>query len=85
MRVLLAAAGVLVGLLPAPVTMADSPPPPPGPEPKSFCTQVYQPVCGTKDGTRRTYSNKYFADVDRAADIADGPCAPADGGPTKPQ
>ena len=60
--------------------MADSPPPPPSPrppEPKSVCIEVYQPVCGTKDGKQITYSNRCFANADHAADIAEGACGPA--------
>ena len=42
-----------------------------------FCTEQYQPVCGTKDNARKTYSNHCFADVDHATDISDGECATA--------
>jgi Kazal-type serine protease inhibitor domain len=85
MRVRLGTMMLLAGSLAGSAAMADSPPPPPEPQPKTFCMEVYQPVCGTKDGNRKTYSNRCFANVDQATDIADGPCGPADGGPTKPQ
>ena len=83
MRVLLLTA-VLVGLLPVSAALADAPPPPPRP-PQTFCTEVYQPVCGYVGGKRITYSNRCFAGIAGAADITDGPCGPADGGPVKPQ
>jgi len=72
MRMLLAA--VTAGLVGISAGMADAPPPPRPPEPKTFCSEQYQPVCGTKDGNRVTYSNRCFATVAGAADIADGPC-----------
>ena len=77
MRVLLAMMTMSAGLLSVSAAMADLPPPPPHPEPKMFCTEQYQPVCGTKDNARKTYSNRCFADVDRATDITDGECAAA--------
>jgi hypothetical protein len=82
MQVRLGTMMLVAGLLTGSAAMADSPPPP---RSLTFCTEVYQPVCGTKDNTRRTYSNRCFANVDQATDIADGPCGPADGSPTKPQ
>ena len=85
MRMVLVTMAMLAGLVPVSVTMADSPPPPPGPLQKTFCTEVYQPVCGTAGGARRTYSNRCFANADGATDIADGPCGPGDAGPAKPQ
>jgi hypothetical protein len=77
MRVLLTAMTMLAGLIAHSAAMADSPPPPRHPEPKMFCTEQYQPVCGTKEGKRTTYSNRCFADVDHATDISDGECAAA--------
>ncbi|HXP06516.1 MAG TPA: hypothetical protein VN808_20545, partial [Stellaceae bacterium] len=75
---LFAAVTVLVGLLLASTAMADSPPPP---QPKTFCIEVYQPVCGTKAGKRMTYSNSCFAKADGATDISEGPCGPGDDSP----
>jgi hypothetical protein len=75
MRFLLAIASLPAALLGlSAVAAADSPPPPPKPQPKDFCIELYQPVCGTKDGERKTYSNRCFATVDGAIDIGDGPC-----------
>jgi hypothetical protein len=74
MRMVLVAAVTAALLLPVSVVVADSPPPPPKPQPKTVCIEVYQPVCGTKDGKRITYSNRCFANVDQATDIADGEC-----------
>jgi hypothetical protein len=81
MRVLFATLTMLIGLLAFPAAKADSPPPPP--DPKMVCTQQYQPVCGTKNGKRVTYPNHCVADVDKAADIGDGACAPGDDSPIK--
>jgi hypothetical protein len=53
MRFLLAIASLPAALLAlSAVAAADSPPPPPKPQPKDFCIELYQPVCGTKDGER---------------------------------
>jgi hypothetical protein len=77
MRFLLAIASLPAALLAlSAVATADAPPPPPKPQPKDFCIEVYQPVCGTKDGQRKTYSNRCFATVDGASDIGDGACKP---------
>jgi Kazal-type serine protease inhibitor domain len=65
---------MLAGWLAVSTAMADSPPP----TPKTMCTEQWQPVCGTKDGARKTFSNRCFAGVDHATDISDGPCGPAD-------
>jgi hypothetical protein len=65
-----ALAALLVGL---PEAMADSPPPP---EPKLICPEVYQPVCGVKDGKRVDYSNKCFAAADQASNVTAGKCSP---------
>lgn len=78
MRISFAALMVLIGWFVTFAAMADSPPPPRPLEPKAFCTEQYQPVCGTKDGKRITYSNHCFADVDHATDISDGACSPSD-------
>jgi len=83
MRRFLVTMAMLAGLLPVSATMADSPPPPP--RPAQFCTEQWQPVCGTMSGKRITYSNSCFAKVAGATDISEGECSPADGGPTKPQ
>src|SRR5579863_4431894 len=74
---------MLIGLLAFSAAHADSPPPPP--TLKMVCTEQYQPVCGTKDGKRITYSNHCFADIDQATEISDGACGPGDGGPAKQQ
>jgi hypothetical protein len=40
-----------------------------------FCTEIYQPVCGTDPtGTRRTYSNACFARVAKATNVTPGEC-----------
>jgi hypothetical protein len=59
---------------------ADSPPTPP---PKTVCIEVYQPVCGFKNGKRITYSNSCFAKADGATEVSDGACGPADQPPIK--
>jgi hypothetical protein len=73
MRMVLVATVTAALLLPVSAAVADSPPPPPKPL-KTVCMEVYQPVCGTKDGKRITFSNRCFANVDQATDIADGEC-----------
>jgi hypothetical protein len=83
MRVLLATIAMLAGLLLAATAWADSPPPPRPLEPKMFCTEQYQPICGTVAGKRVTYSNSCFAKVAAATDISDGPCGPGDDSPIK--
>jgi hypothetical protein len=75
MQMLFVAMTLLAGLLAASVAMADSPPPPTPVQ--RVCTEQWLPVCGAKDGARKTYSNRCFADIDHATDISDGPCAPA--------
>ena len=50
----------------------------PTPEPTKtpiFCTENYDPVCGSKDGAQKTYSNACFAHADDAKVVADGECA----------
>jgi len=39
-----------------------------------FCTENYDPVCGSKDGAQKTYSNACFAKADDAKVVADGAC-----------
>ena len=39
-----------------------------------FCAEIYQPVCGAKDGKAKTYSSPCFAKADGAKVIADGEC-----------
>jgi len=39
-----------------------------------FCAEVYQPVCGVKDGKAKTYSSACFAKADGAQVVADGEC-----------
>jgi Kazal-type serine protease inhibitor-like protein len=75
MRVLFAMVTMLAGLLWVSAAIADSPPPPTPVQ--RFCTEQWQPVCGTKEGARKTYSNRCFADIDHATDISDGECAAA--------
>jgi hypothetical protein len=75
MRVDLTTMAMLVSSLAVSVALADSPPPPRPLE--RVCTEQWLPVCGAKDGARKTYSNRCFADIDHATDISDGPCAPA--------
>jgi hypothetical protein len=62
---------------------ADSPPPPRPPEPKTVCIEVYQPVCGSKNGKHVTYSNSCFAKADGATEVSDGACGPGDQPPVK--
>ena len=38
------------------------------------CTEIYQPVCGTKHGKRVTYSNACFARVAKASKVSPGGC-----------
>ncbi len=38
------------------------------------CTEIYQPVCGTKHGKRVSYSNACFARVARATKVSPGAC-----------
>jgi hypothetical protein len=38
------------------------------------CTEIYQPVCGTKDGKRVTYPNACFARVANATNVTPGEC-----------
>ena len=70
----------VVLILACSAALADAPPPPPQPQPpprpKTFCSEVYQPVCGTLGGKRITYSNRCFAKVAGATDIDDGECKP---------
>lgn len=43
-----------------------------------FCTEVYQPVCGTNaSGMRITYSNACFARAAAATNVTPGECASA--------
>ncbi|HEV2186003.1 MAG TPA: hypothetical protein VGR70_02275 [Stellaceae bacterium] len=72
---------VLLSSLLTSAAMADSPPPPH----RLFCTEQWQPVCGTVSGQRVTYSNRCFASIAGATEVADGECGPANGGPTKPK
>jgi hypothetical protein len=39
-----------------------------------FCTENYDPVCGSKDGAQKTYSNACFAKADDAKVVAEGAC-----------
>ena len=39
-----------------------------------ICTQQYQPVCATRGGMTRTYSNACMARADGARVVAQGPC-----------
>jgi len=39
-----------------------------------FCTENYDPVCGSKDGAAKTYSNACFAKADGATLTAAGAC-----------
>ncbi len=39
-----------------------------------FCTENYDPVCGSKDGATKTYSNGCFAKADGATVTAAGEC-----------
>jgi hypothetical protein len=39
-----------------------------------FCTENYDPVCGSKEGAAKTYSNACFAKADGAKVVADGEC-----------
>ncbi len=39
-----------------------------------FCTENYDPVCGSKDGAAKTYSNACFAKADGATVTAAGEC-----------
>ena len=39
-----------------------------------FCTENYDPVCGSKDGVAKTYSNACFAKADDANVVAAGEC-----------
>jgi hypothetical protein len=81
MRVLFATMTLLAGSLIASAAIADVPPPP---KPvQRMCTEQWQPVCGTKDGKRKTYSNRCFADIDQTTNISDGECGPADTPPIK--
>ena len=43
-------------------------------KPPIFCDETYIPVCGVKDGARKTYSNACFAKADDAKVVADGEC-----------
>jgi hypothetical protein len=45
----------------------------PTPDP-IFCTENYDPVCGSKDGATKTYSNACFAKADGATVTAAGEC-----------
>jgi len=38
------------------------------------CTEIYQPVCGTKDGKRVTYPNACFARAANATNVTPGEC-----------
>ena len=38
------------------------------------CTEIYQPVCGTLNGKRVTYSNACFARAAKATDVKPGEC-----------
>ena len=39
-----------------------------------FCTENYDPVCGSKDGAKKTYANACFAKADAATVVGNGPC-----------
>ena len=39
-----------------------------------ICTAEYKPVCATKNGRRREYSNRCRAEVDGATNIRPGKC-----------
>jgi hypothetical protein len=43
-------------------------------KPPIFCAETYIPVCGVKDGAKKTYSNDCFARADDAKVVADGAC-----------
>lgn len=38
------------------------------------CTRIYQPVCGSKNGTRQTFSNICVAESEEAKGITPGEC-----------
>ena len=50
-------------------------------EAAGFCTMVWAPVCGLKDGAEKTYSNAGCAKADDAPVSHDGAC----GEPAAPQ
>jgi hypothetical protein len=47
------------------------------------CTAQWAPVCATKDGGQRTYSNPGCAKADGAEVVHQGPCAQPKPAPTK--
>jgi hypothetical protein len=44
------------------------------PQTKTICPMVVIPVCGTKDGARKTYTNSCFAAADHATHVVPGAC-----------
>ncbi len=44
---------------------------------QTVCIEVYQPVCGKKGKTTKTYSNACFAKAAGATVVAQGPCEPS--------
>jgi len=49
-----------------------------------FCTAQWAPVCGTKDGGQKTYSNAGCAKADGAEVVGQGPCPEPTPKPAKP-
>jgi len=43
---------------------------------QGFCSMLWAPVCASKDGVEKTYSNAGCAKVDNADVVHDGECAP---------
>ena len=62
-RTLVLAALAVAALAPLPASAA------------GFCTAQWAPVCGTKDGGQKTYSNAGCAKADGAEVVAQGQCA----------
>lgn len=55
------------------VVVDENSPPRPGPQPQ-ICTREFVPVCGVRNGERRTFSNECLAETSGFRIIADGEC-----------
>lgn len=71
----LLALGLLAFLSACTVVVEDNPPPGPGPGPgPGYCTREYDPVCGRRDGDRKTFANACLARAQDYKILYQGEC-----------
>lgn len=68
------AIAMLAGMIAATPQAAKAAGEAPAPRRPEICTEQYAPVCGEKNGSRKTYSNSCFAAADAARVVTDGAC-----------